>query len=377
MESLLSDSSLVYAHLALPSDVRERLPSVSDTWGAFLENSHERTRRRLALFDEFVGGLDGSARTLSYAHFMLPHLPWELLPSGNRYDGGDLVGFEGNRWADDGFLVEQGYQRYLLQLGFADRLLGQLLDRLRATGLYDRALVIVVADHGVSFHPGDRRRAFVESNLEDVVFVPLLVKRPGETDGRTVDDPVQSIDILPTIADTLGVRVPWKVDGEPLFGPRRRERYTFVGDDGRFTGDPEALAARRDEALQRQVRLFDSGLYRIGPNAELVGRRVEDLDVSASGTASADLDQAEELRAVDLRSGYVPVRLTGVISGEGTAGRDLAVAVGGTIAAVARSYELAGAERFSILVPESALKQGANQVDLFWVRPGPVLEPLS
>ena len=377
MESLLSDSSLVYAHLALPRDLRERLPSVSDTWGAFLETSHERTRRRLALFEDFAAGLDGSPRTLSYAHFMLPHLPWELLPSGRRYDDGDVPGFEVTRWAENRFLVEQGYQRYLLQLGFADRLLGRLLNRLRATGLYDRALVIVTADHGASFQPGDRRRAFVESNLEDVVFVPLLVKSPGQTERRTVDDPVQTVDILPTVAETLGARVPWKVDGESLFEPRPRERYTFVGDDGRFTADPAALAARRDEAVQRQERLFGRGLYRIGPNAELVGKRVGELDVSSSGTASADLAQADELRAVDPSSGYVPARLTGVISGAGTAGRHLAVAVGGTIAAVAESYELAGAERFSVLVPESALTQGANQVELFWVRPGPVLEPLA
>jgi hypothetical protein len=377
MESLLSDSSVVYAHLALPRDLRERLPSVSSTWGAFLESSHERTRRRLSLFEEFVSGLDGRSRTLSYAHLMLPHLPWELLPSGRRYDGDEIPGFEGNGWAEDSFLVEQAYQRYLLQVGFADRLLGELVRRLRATGLYDRALVIVVADHGVSFRAGGRRRAFVESNLEDVVFVPLLVKRPGRSQAEVVDDPVETLDILPTIAETVGVRVPWELDGESLFGPRGRERLTLVGDEGRFTADPRELAARRDASVRRQSQLFASGLYGIGPNAELVGRRVEELEVFAGGTASAGLDQADELGAVDLEGEWVPVRLTGVISGAGTAGRSLAVALGGRIVAVARSYAFAGEERFSVLVPESALRQGANRAELFWVRPGPALARLA
>jgi hypothetical protein len=382
MEELLSDAGLVYLQLALPGDLRARLPSVSGTWGAFLETSHERTRRRLSLHEEFVSSLGGETPSLSFAHYMFPHLPWEFLPSGRRYEPADLPGFEGTRWSGDGFLVEQAYQRYLLQLGFADRLLGDVLRRLRSTGLYERALVIVVADHGVSFRPNDRRRAFVESNLEDVVFVPLLVKRPGQDDGRVVDHPVQTVDILPTIAETLSVRVPWRMDGEPLFGPPARERFLLVGDRGTFTADPAELEARREESLRRQVALFGSGaepqgLYAIGPNPALLGRSVEDITVVAGGDARAELEQAADLRAVDLGAEEIPARLTGRVFGEGPSGRDLAVALNGVVAAVARSYSSAGEERFSVLVPESALRQGANEVELFWVRPGPELVRLQ
>jgi hypothetical protein len=54
----------------------------------------------------------------------------------------------------------------------------------------------------------------------------------------------------------------------------------------------------------------------------------------------------------------------------------MAVAIGGRVVAVARSYSFAGEERFSVLIPESALVQGANSVGLYWVRPGPTLVPL-
>jgi hypothetical protein len=382
MESLLSDSSLVYLHLALPRDLRRRLPSVSDTWGAFLESSHERTRRRLFLHRDFVASLqDGDRPTLAFAHLMFPHIPWEFLPSGRRYEGGDLPGFETNRWGDDSFLVEQGYQRYLLQLGFADRLLGELVARLRTTGLYDRALFIVVADHGVSFHPGGRRRAFVEENLDDVVFVPLLVKRPGQERGEVVEDPVQTIDILPTIAATLSVEIPWRVDGEPLFGPRRHERFVFVGDRETLTADLASLEARRATSLERQISLFGSGsaqpgLYGIGPHPDLLGRRVDELAVLLGGEASARLDQEGELRSVDLDAEEIPARLTGVVSGGGGPVRDLAVALAGRIVATARSYTFAGEERISVLVPESALRKGTNRVELFWVQSNLALVPL-
>lgn len=378
MESLLSDVGVLYPHLVLPRGLRTRLPSVSDTWGAFLESSHERTRRRISAYEDFLASLGGEGRPLlAFAHVMLPHLPWEFLPSGRRYAGADLPGFETGGWADDDFLVQQGYQRYLLQLGYADRLLGDLVRRLRAVGLYDRALVVVAADHGVSFRPGERRRAFRESNLDDVVFMPLLVKRPGQAEGRVVDDPVQTVDILPTIADVLGVEVPWRVDGKSLFGARDRERFLFVGDSGRFTADPQALVARREGSLRRQAAYFGSGLYGIGPNPSLLGRRLDELTVQESSQAEAELDQAEELEAVDLASEEIPGRLTGTISGPGGPQRSLAVALAGRIVAVARSYASGGEERFSVLVPESALRRGRNRVELVWVRPGPVLVPLE
>jgi hypothetical protein len=382
MESLLSDAGLVFLHLALPRDLRRQLPSVSDTWGAFLESSHARTRRRLSAHHDFVASLrDGERPTLVFAHLMFPHVPWEFLPSGRRYDGGDLPGFETNRWGSDSFLVEQGYQRYLLQLGFADRLLGDLVRRLRSTGMYERSLLIVVADHGVSFHPEGRRRAFTEANLDDVVFVPLFVKRPGQESGVIVDDLVQTIDILPTIADVAGVRVPWRVDGESLFGLRRRERFILVGDRETFTADLASLAARRAASLERQISLFGSGaeppgLYGIGPHPDLLGRHVAELVVLPAREASARLDQAAELRSVDLGAEELPARLTGVVSGEGGPIRSLAVALGGRIVATARSYSFAGEERFSVLIPESALRQGTNRVELFWVQADRSLVPL-
>jgi hypothetical protein len=312
---------------------------------------------------------------------MLPHIPWEFLPSGRRYDGGDLPGFETTKWGSDSFLVEQGYQRHLLQLGFADRLLGDIVRRLRAVGLYDRALLIVVADHGVSFRADGRRRAFTDANLEDVVFVPLLVKEPGQREARVSDAPVQTVDILPTIASELGVTIPWKVDGQPLFGEQRRTRYTLVGDRETFTADPAALEERRAAALEREVALFGSGgagpgLYGIGPHRELLGRLGDELEIGPRESARAKLDQAADLRAVDLGAEEIPARLTGVVSGDGGPTRDMAVAIGGRVVAVARSYSFAGEERFSVLIPESALVQGANSVGLYWVRPGPTLVPL-
>ena len=378
MEGLVADAGVIYLHRTLPHDLRAGLPAVSGTWGAFLEGSSEQTR--LELFHDFLSSLRPGPRPfLAYAHLMFPHIPWEYLPSGKRYqrDTGEIPGFEGTAWGTDDFLVDQAHQRYLLQLGFTDRLLGELLARLRSTGLYDRVLLIVLADHGASFRTDDRRRAFTDTNLEDVAFPPLFVKTPGQKAGRTVDAPVQTVDVLPTIADVLNIQVPWQMDGTSLLTPHARERYVLVGDKKTFTPEAEALIAKRTTALRQRLSLFGSGsrapgLFGLGPNHELVGRDVSELRVADAGAERAEVDQEGELRAVNLAGGYVPARLTGRISGaDGEAPRDLAVSLNGRIVAVARSFVFEGEESVSVLIPESALRPGANDVELYWVTRGP------
>jgi hypothetical protein len=73
---------------------------------------------------------------------------------------------------------------------------------------------------------------------------------------------------------------------------------------------------------------------------------------------------------VQLRSDFLPAHLTGTIDSAGRPGqRDLAVALNGRIVAVGKSFTLAGdhSENFSILLPESAFREGRNHVELLSV----------
>jgi len=170
--------------------------------------------------------------------------------------------------------------------------------RLRATGLYDRALLVVTADHGVSFRAGQKRRPLSPANLQDIAYVPLFVKLPHQTRGRVVLQPSRNIDILPTIAAALGVRIPWHVDGHSLLGSRPAEQdVVLIKDHGRRFTIPQArLEALRERALRRQLALFGSDepvskLFAIGPDRGLLGQKlhggrpVTDLDpIDRSGS---------------------------------------------------------------------------------------------
>ena len=95
----------------------------------------------------------------------------------------------------DEFLTRHNEQRYLLQLGFADRLLGQLLRQLKRAGIYDDTLVVVTADHGIAFQVGvQTRRSVSQSNVEELTPIPLIrqAPRPASAAGSATSTPARS-----------------------------------------------------------------------------------------------------------------------------------------------------------------------------------------
>jgi hypothetical protein len=346
--------------------------------------SHGKVER----FRRFVSSVHPRPRpTLWFKHVLLPHVPWQFYPSGRRYRRfapEPIPGLNGESGFGVPWLVKLSYQRHLLQLGLADRLLGELLARLRRLDLYDDALIVVVADHGIGFHLGDERRAVTRSNVEDLAPVPLLVKLPRERHGRVIDRHVETIDVFPTILELAGVPAPARMDGSSLLRPnvaqaRRARVFHRVGKrlntvGGDYSFEVDALEQRRHAAVQLKLALFGSGggrnpeaLYRIGPHAELVGRRAASLP-RVPGPATAVIHQAAELAEVNSSSGFVPGEITGEIpNGPRGGGRPIAVVVNGTIAATGRTFSLAGSrvENFEAIVPERTFRRGANTVRVF------------
>jgi len=390
LSSLYADARVVYAHLVAPPALAEGLPAIDEAWtgfgeeGAAVENLNVSTEvpeidvqtfylGRIRDFNRFLHSLKapaGRAPTLSFLHLLMPHGPWLYFPDGrvSAVAQPRAPGRDGERWWDDDLAV-QAYQRHLLQLGYTDRLLGRLIARLERTGLYDRALLVVVSDHGIAFRGDDDRRLPTAKNLQDLAFVPFFVKLPGKQRRRVVERHVRIVDVLPTIADALGVELPWKVDGRSGLaddGPGPDEVQV-----GRLTAPYEELLTRRDEALRRKIALFgdrDWDIYDLEPYGSLLGRRVAALGASpGDGEAVVDPTGSRLLRSLPAGSPLVPSPLLGTLSGV-EPDSWVAVALNGRIAAVCRSFRHdEGPVRFAALAPESAFRPGANDVTFFLV----------
>jgi arylsulfatase A-like enzyme len=78
------------------------------------------------------------------------------------------------------------------------------------------------ADHGASWVPGEHSRALGRGNVPDLMWVPKFVKLPGQRRGRVDDRNWEQVDLLPTIADLVGIQVPWKTEGASQTGEPTR-----------------------------------------------------------------------------------------------------------------------------------------------------------
>ena len=226
------DMAVLHLHLLLPSRLADRVPGVNQTWGNFVRFAGLDLSLQREPGEEFSRFIDtirpDSQPAFHFLHSNLPHPPWVYLPSGRQYLPWKIDFTTPARWGEEPSLVALGWQRHFLQVLLADRLLGTLVRHLRTTGLYEQTLLIVAADHGASFRPGVSRRNLTAQNYPDIASVPLLIKFPGQKTGRVSTQPAETIDIMPTVADVLGIRIPWPVDGTSLLDDQQADRQRRV-----------------------------------------------------------------------------------------------------------------------------------------------------
>jgi|GEM_PF-244463 arylsulfatase A-like enzyme len=114
-------------------------------------------------------------------------------------------------------LVDKLACRYDELILHADHEVGKFLEGLRRSGLLDRSLLLVSSDHGEMFEKGFLSHCGPYL-YQPLVHVPLLLRLPGQTQGRRLAAPVSAVDIPPTILDLLGVETPAWMDGRSVKG---------------------------------------------------------------------------------------------------------------------------------------------------------------
>lgn len=383
--SLVRDVGVVAGHVLLPEPASRDLPPIDEGWGDFRvvagdfdarsefnELLDEGVRRPI---DDTLAGIDEGVEArppLYYLHTLIPHHPWQFLPDGRSYPYvvGSNPASEAGGWIDDEFLVAQSMQRHLLQVGYADHVLGELIDALEREGTYDDALVIVVADHGISIKPGvDHQRTITETTVGEIAAIPLFVKYPGSHGGGVIDDRrALTIDILPTIADVLGADLPGDVEGSSLLDPApdRRETTTH-GPEGSVTYDTDG--DEKLEVAQRIEEWFPGGdpwALRPGTSPDLVGRRL-DVESLRESDIKGRVREPEIYEDVDTTGSVIPVRVGAVLGGTADGDELVAVAVNGEIAAMTRSYVFEGEAGVLAMVRPEHFVDGANRVDFLEV----------
>ncbi len=120
---------------------------------------------------------------------------------------------------------------YDAEVAAADAVVGEVIAELKRLEIYDRAIVILLSDHGEGLweHGEGQHGIFL---YRETLQVPLMVKLPGGKRGGTrVAAPAQLVDVVPTVLAATGLDIPEKLPGTSLFAlpeqPRRIYAETF------------------------------------------------------------------------------------------------------------------------------------------------------
>jgi hypothetical protein len=397
---MLADAGIVLLHVWAPAGLARRLPDLAypalllgaadaaAAEPAGLRADGHWTRapvERAATLERFIGSITPRARpALHYLHVLVPHVPYVYEPSGGICAGWARTA-RAEWWYGNGE-AHVMQQRLLLQVGWVDRIVGRLIDRLERMGLYEQALLVLVADHGISFRPEEQRRALTEGNACDVLGVPLFIKRPHERAGGVSDRNVELIDVLPTIADVVGIEIPWRVDGGSAFAPAgERARKTVVGPSWPTEKRLGWTAGRLQFPSRFGIQCLMTDRpnppvawgtgprrpFRVGPHGDLVGHVIRGDEIAGPPDAEVVWAAAEASASFAAGPGEVPCLVEGeLIAADGSEGIDLAIAINGTIEAVGKTQRRAKASPiasapFSIPVPAHAFHEGGNDVRVF------------
>jgi hypothetical protein len=327
--------------------------------------------------DTFMRSINASdpQPTLYFLHLLLPHAPWKYLPDGKVYNSGSQPPPEMDRQVWPTAVQQVNHERHLLQLAYTDTLVGKLVDRLKQQGLWDKALVLMTADHGVGFVPGDGSRGLGQHNAPSLMWVPLFIKAPHQTQGRIDDRNWEHVDLLPTVADLVGLSIPWKVDGFSEVGPPKRQRtdktfYNHPGDLLIRPGPPnfqKVLTGVTDtlvKAHQNGVR----GFYQFGDHADWIYKSPQQIGQVGGRPVTVKLTDWHLFDTIDPKSPAVPSLVVGrVTSGTPPPGAIMMIAVNGQVGATPGFYAQqlgTPAAWFGGLVPDFLYKPGPGQRQL-------------
>jgi arylsulfatase len=168
------------------------------------------------------------SRFFLWVHWFHPHRPYDPPP---RYLAAFAGSYQGTATSEPEFIMKVWREEIELapedveylsgcydgEVAFSDAQIGRLLDALSSMGLAENTIVIVTADHGELLYEHEYYFGHDIALYDECIMIPLIIRVPGLLPaGRRIGEMVQSLDILPTVLDLLGIKRPSHAEGKSL-----------------------------------------------------------------------------------------------------------------------------------------------------------------
>ena len=343
----LRDLAVVYPYLLAPQALRDKLPPVGERWIG-LGQAEERYRNALSSLQ--LLGPSGARPPFYFRHDLLPHGPYRYREQGRLANPTTL-----STSADPESGTSSAFANFFLQFKATDQLLGATVERLKAVGLWQSCLFVLVADHGITFENGVNTGSTEGEAKFDTLYVPLFIKEPGQTEGRVVDQEVSLLDVVPLVLDLVGAKPPWPIDG----------RLPTV--QGPPSPSLENLKRAAAAKYLRYALDSDSAVYCDPGSARWWGKPAPSTARLAEGI-SYELINFARLQNLNLSADSLPLSLEARLTWKGTRpAAHLAWVVNGTVASITpwNPGRSGGKLELASPIPFEVLREGNNTVDLF------------
>ena len=131
-------------------------------------------------------------------------------------------------------LIPENKQRelihgYMACISYVDAQLGKILDAIEKNDLSKNTIIVLWGDHG--YHLGDHTMWNKHSNFEQATRIPLLFAGPSVEKNKKVEQPVELLDVFPTLFDVCGISIPNQVDGVSLKNLLDNDENTTIEKD--------------------------------------------------------------------------------------------------------------------------------------------------
>jgi len=158
---------------------------------------------------------------LAYYHLWPPHLPYtpradfiNKFNDGKYWPEKPLHALTGDT---SGLELHEQRQKYDEYIAFVDSEIGRLLDNMERAGILDNTMVILTSDHGELFERG--MLGHLNSTLyQNLIHIPLLISIPNQQIRKDIYSKTSCIDLLPTILQFTGNKIPHGIEGQVLPG---------------------------------------------------------------------------------------------------------------------------------------------------------------
>lgn len=380
-KSFMRDASYVYGQRVLPPVLRKYVPSIEGTWGGFGAVANKFKEQfdvgALSQVDAIANGtralVEDSQSRVQVVHALAPHAPWRITPDDRVAPLSPSISTS-NPESEDG--VRDTYQTFLYQVAAADNAIADVMSQLKKSGKWDKTMLVVTADHGISFVPTlpQRHTDFTEKEtISDIYRIPTFIKYPQQSQAVVSDCAMSNLDLLPTIIETTGTNTSWVFGGKSVAQscPANRVREVVSA-----TGETNVMSGSFEEVLERVAYYADvvsnEGQNRrvaaIGSSASLIGSRIASSDQNTS-VSSWTVNQKKSFTNVsDQRGAKVPSLVTGNVrlSAPLEVGTEGIIAINGVAAGVIG--ELSGARDvvpYTAILDYTLLTPGDHSVELF------------